>query len=468
MTMQKSISRIPFPKSWPNCVRSGMLHVISLAQYAMAYTRSWAAESSNARVRQKARADHAEQDAALVREEMRIKDGRMAGIAPQRRPYYSPAARLEILQVRAARNWSLQQTADAFLVTAATIASWMNRLNEDGPDALVKLREPVNKFPKFVRLAVQRLKVLCPSMGKKKLAEVLARAGLHLGTTTIGRIRAKPPKPSLPSPLAGEGSGMRGPRVVTAKRLNHVWHVDLITVPTQMGMWCPWLPFALGQCLPFCWWLALVQDHHSRRIMGFAVFRRPPASLEMRAFLGRVIHANSLRPLARGGRGGRAPGSAAPKYIISDKGSQFWPCAGFKRWCKRRNIRPRFGAIGQHGSIAVIERLIKTIKREGLAGVLIPFRREVMQQLMTSLVGWYNEHRPHTTLKGATPNEVYFKRFPANRKPRIEPRSKWPRGSPCALPNALVGGNPGARFDMEVEHVGGHSQLPIIRLRRAA
>jgi hypothetical protein len=116
----------------------------------------------------------------------------------------------------------------------------------------------------------------------------------------------------------------------------------------------------------------------------------------------------------------------------------------------------------------VIERLIGTIKREGLAGLLIPSRREAVRQLLATLIGWHNEHRPHTSLKGATPNEIYFKRFPANRKPRIEPRPKWPRGSPCALPHALVGGKPGARFDMKVEHVDGRLELPIIRLRRAA
>lgn len=43
--------RIPLPKSWNKQVRSAMLHVISLAQYATVYTRSWAADSRNARVR---------------------------------------------------------------------------------------------------------------------------------------------------------------------------------------------------------------------------------------------------------------------------------------------------------------------------------------------------------------------------------------------------------------------------------
>ena len=46
---------------------------------------------------------------------------------------------------------------------------------------------------------------------------------------------------------------------------------------------------------------------------------------------------------------------SAGSYIICDNGSQSW-CSGFKRWCKRRKIKPRFGAAGKHGGIAVVER----------------------------------------------------------------------------------------------------------------
>jgi hypothetical protein len=28
----------------------------------------------------------------------------------------------------------------------------------------------------------------------------------------------------------------------------------------------------------------------------------------------------------------------------------------FKSWCRSRHIRPRFGAVDEHGSIAIIER----------------------------------------------------------------------------------------------------------------
>ena len=124
----------------------------------------------------------------------------MASIPAHHRPFYRPMERLAILELKAARDWSLEQTAKRFFVCPKTIASWMKRLDEDGASALVQLPVPVNKFPDFVRYAVKRLQTLCPNFGKKKLSEVLARAGLHLGTTTIGRIRRERPPLSQKNP----------------------------------------------------------------------------------------------------------------------------------------------------------------------------------------------------------------------------------------------------------------------------
>ena len=123
---------IPLPKSWKGHVRSAMLHVIALAQYAAVYTRSWAVDSMNGRVRLKAENDRLLEKLAQREEEIRIKDARMARIAPHRRPHYPPTERMAILELRAACGWSLEQTARAFQVTAATIASWMKRIDEEG------------------------------------------------------------------------------------------------------------------------------------------------------------------------------------------------------------------------------------------------------------------------------------------------------------------------------------------------
>jgi hypothetical protein len=82
--------RIHLPKGWQNCVKSAVLHAIALAHYAIVYARAWAADSINARVRLAAENDRLHEACALLREELRIKDTRIAQIAPQRRPHYGP------------------------------------------------------------------------------------------------------------------------------------------------------------------------------------------------------------------------------------------------------------------------------------------------------------------------------------------------------------------------------------------
>jgi transposase InsO family protein len=266
----------------------------------------------------------------------------------------------------------------------------------------------------------------------------------------VGRIRQEPPA-KQPSPPETPKT-MPSVRRVTAKAPNEVWHTDLTVVPVAGGMWTSWLPFALPQCWPFCWWVAVVVDHYSRRALGHAVFKQQPTSEEVRNFLGRLI---------------RQVG-AAPKYLVTDSGVQF-TCAEFQPWCKRHGIRHRKGAIGQSGSIAVCERFILTLKT-GCTRMLsiVPIVQRSFQRELSLFCAWYNDSRPHMSLDGATPDEVYFKRRRANRDPRFEPRARWPRGSPCAAPRTLVKGQPGAVLDMKVDFVCGRKHLPVVTLRRAA
>jgi len=44
---------IPLPKGWPHRVRSAVIQVISLAQFSLIATRSWAANRWNAQLRLK-------------------------------------------------------------------------------------------------------------------------------------------------------------------------------------------------------------------------------------------------------------------------------------------------------------------------------------------------------------------------------------------------------------------------------
>ena len=230
MINAQSEQAVLLPEGWPESVKSALLHVISLAHWVIVYSRSWAVNSPIERVRLAGRLERAENEIALLREEIRIKDARMAKIPAKNRPFYPPLERMAILELRAARSWSLSQTARTFLLDAETISFWIKRIDEQGERALVRVPEPLNKFPDFVRHVVSRLKVLCPTMGKKRIAHVLARAGLQLSATTVGRMLAAPgPKTPSVEDTARSACEAAG-RVVTARYPNHIWHVDLTLV----------------------------------------------------------------------------------------------------------------------------------------------------------------------------------------------------------------------------------------------
>ncbi len=217
-----------------------------------------------------------------------------------------------------------------------------------------------------------------------------------------------------------------------------------------MGFWAPWLPFALPQYWPFCWWVAVVIDHYSRRIMGVATFKHSPTSRSVQYFLECAIN----------------DASAIPKYIICDKGHQFW-CSVFKDWCDHQGITPRFGAVGKHGSIALVERFILTLKNECTRIILVPLRREAFQQELRFFEVWFNQHRPHSALEGKTPYEMYHEILPACQRPRVEPRLRWPHSSPCASPHAPIDSHCGAPINLDVRYHKGRKHLPIVELKHA-
>jgi transposase InsO family protein len=185
--------------------------------------------------------------------------------------------------------------------------------------------------------------------------------------------------------------------------------------------------------------------------MGIAIFRKQPDSQQVIGFLAKTI---------------RQAGTP-PKYIIGDKGKQFW-CKRFKRWCKRRKVKPRYGAIGQYGSIAVIERFIRTLKDEGFRRIVVLLRECSLGKEIDRWLVWFNEHRPHTTLGGKTPNKAYRRIAPANKRPRWEPRKLWPRDSSCAAPTAKTRCDPGVHVELVVGYLDGQKHLPIVKLKPAA
>ena len=442
MPVKQAHPRIPLPRNWHSHVKSAVLHTISLAHFALTHARGMATGHTRRRVRLAVQNERLREECALLREEIRIKDARMDYITPHRRPRYGPFERMAILELRAARGWSLKQAGGTFRVAAATIASWSARLDEGGSTALLQISGPVNRYPDFVRYIVQRLKTLCPAMGKVRMADTLARAGLHLGATTVGRILKEE---RIPDP--GDDEDTLG-NVVTARYPNHVWHVDLTVVPTSSGFWTPWSPFSLPQQWPFCWWVGVVLDHCSRSVLGIGIFKESPSSAAMQSLLNHTIKKEG----------------AKPKFLICDKGNQFW-CESFKDWCEQNGILPRFGAVGKKGSIAIIERFIGSLKSECMDVILVPIREEAFRRELSLFSDWYNRHRPHPALGGQTPAEIHHGMKPAGQRSRFEPRTRMPIG---ASPKAPASGERGAIIRLEVSHHSGRRHLPIVALKRAA
>ena len=211
------------------------------------------------------------------------------------------------------------------------------------------------------------------------------------------------------------------------------------------------MPLALQQRWPFCWWVAVVVDHYSRRALGFAVFKSQPSSAEVSSLLDSTIY--QLQ--------------AEPKHLITDQGGQF-TADDFKDWVKQRGIQHRYGAVDKHGALAIIERFNLTLKDECTRRVLVPFCPDGFWRELLLFIDWYNQHRPNMALKGRTPDEVYYDLPPANEQPRYEPRAGWPRGSPCAGPSAPLTGDPGVRITLDLRFEAGRKHLPIVSLKQAA
>ena len=448
-TEGRSAEGLALPKAWPKIAKSAILHVLALAHLVITHVRGWCLNSPLERVRLRADNERLRSEVAQLREELRIKDARLARIPPPNRPHYPPVERLAVLALKAARGWTTTQAAERFGVVPATIASWLERVDEEGPDALVQTSAPANKYPDFLRDIVGRLRGAFPRLGSQRIANMLARAGLHVARTTIRRLLKNGPARPTPEPPSGEATAPPAadakPKRIISRGPNHTWLVDLTVMPTSAGFWVPWVPFTFAQRWPFCWWVAVVLDHFSRAVVGRAVFKQQPPAAE-------VLHVLDA---------GRRTAGRAPRYIITDRGPQFGE--EYETWCRRRGVRPRFGAVGQHGSIAVIERLILTLKGEGLRRIVVPLRRTEMLIELDIFIGWYNVRRPHMGLGGATPNEIYRGLRPARAGPAYEIRPRYP-----VRRRERLRRKKGTVVRLVLGHHEGRPHLPVIHLRPAA
>jgi len=156
---EQDLQPLPLPKGWAANVRYAVLNVIGIVRIAMLAGREFLIQEGDAL---HAGIHRLETEVAMLQEELRINGVRMKRIDPHRRPQYPPTERMAILELRALRGWSKAETARRFFVSDDTIRAWLRRADDD---SLIQTRTPVNRFPDFVRYAVQRIKLFCPALG---------------------------------------------------------------------------------------------------------------------------------------------------------------------------------------------------------------------------------------------------------------------------------------------------------------
>ena len=105
--------------------------------------------------------------------------------------------------------------------------------------------------------------------------------------------------------------------------------------------------------------------------------------------------------------------------------------------------------MGKYGSIAIIERFIRSVKQEHTRRILVPFRMAEFRASLCSYVEWYNQRQPHRSLGGQTPDEIYM-------------------GEKHYSPEFLAQDGKLAELDVVVSCHRGQSHLPVVELRKAA
>jgi putative transposase len=227
-----------------------------------------------------------------------------------------------------------------------------------------RLPKPGPKGPsQDVIAAVVDMKQRNPSWGCPRIAQQIALAfGISIGKDVVRRILAARDKPK---PDAAGPSWL----TVLGHAKDSLWSVDL---------------FRCESAVLHTYWVLVVMDHWTRRIVGFAVHRG-------------VVGGVALCRMFNHASYGQSP----PTYLSTDHD----PLYRFHQWqanLRILNIREIKTVPYVPRSHPVIERLIGTVRRECLDRLLFWAAADLERKLV-EFQQYYNEHRTHAGRAGSPP-----------------------------------------------------------------
>ena len=260
-------------------------------------------------------------------------------------------------------------------IARSTFYRWLHKIQDDN-----EIRIPANKTPMEIASLVWEITKANVSWGRVRIANQLALLNIFISASTVRNILNRPRSRKTPESSAEpkKAEDKAEARSIPAWYPNHVWSIDTTMI--------------------FCWgfWpihICVVIDHFSRKVMAAVPLEGPNAGWINNALESAIEK------------------YGAPKHIISDQATVFTGEV-FAELLASWNIKPRLGAVGKHGSISVTERVIKTLKYEWLKRVAMIKGIDHLDELCKEFETWYNSWRPHMTLDGVRPDDVYYDRKP--------------------------------------------------------
>jgi len=297
----------------------------------------------------------------------------------QKNPRYTLREKLFILWQMETYQIPRRRVTEYFGVARSTLYRWLHKIEDQQQTSI-----PANKTPLEIAVLIWEITKSNIDWGRVRIANQLALLNIFISASTVRNILNKP-KPRKPDgfPVAcAKTVEKTKARSIPAWYPNHVWSVDT-TMVLCWGLW----PIHIF----------VVIDHFLRKVMAVVPLEGPNAGWINNALESAIEE------------------HGAPKHIISDQAGVFTGNV-FAELLDIGNVKPRFGAVGKHGSISVTERVIKTLKYEWLKRVPIIKGFDHLTMLCEECECWYNSWRPHMTLDGIRPDNVYYDKKPEKPK----------------------------------------------------
>jgi putative transposase len=241
---------------------------------------------------------------------------------------------------------------------------------------------PVSELDQQLMRMIDRLHLKYPFAGSRMLRDFLRLAGIKVGRKHVATlmkrmgIEALYRKPRTTKPGAGHKIYPYLLRNLKIDRANQVWAMDITYIPMARG---------------FVYLVAVV-DWYTRRTLAWKI----SVTMDTHFCLEAVEEA-----IMRYG---------TPEIMNTDQGSQFTSQA-FVGLMKENEIRISMDGKGSWRDNIFIERLWRSVKYEDIYLRAYDSVSEVKAGL-NRYFNFYNSLRPHSSLDGKTPDQVYFNSLP--------------------------------------------------------